>query len=177
MRVVASVLSLSVLVPLVSLSAQVHPTVEPGARVRVTAPDQSMEELIGTFLTLSDGSMQFASVSGDEPRTISLSSITRLDVSRGRKSHPWRGAGVGFLAGALAGAIIGSGSGADWDLPAEHAALLGAGFLGLVGTVVGAVAGLSIKTERWEEVPLDQPRVSLAPQRDGRLGFGLAVMF
>jgi hypothetical protein len=81
------------------------------------------------------------------------------------------------LSGAVAGAIIGIGSGAEWDLPAEHAALLGAGALGLAGTVVGAFVGLSIKTERWEEVPLDQLRLGFAPQCDGRLGIGLSVAF
>jgi len=36
---------------------------------------------------------------------------------------------------------------------------------------------LQIKIDRWEEVPLDQLRVSFVPQLDGRFGFGLSVRF
>jgi hypothetical protein len=59
MRAVASALSLSVLVPLTSLSAQVQPTIEPGARVRVTARDFGLEKSVGTCLSLSQGAMAF----------------------------------------------------------------------------------------------------------------------
>ncbi len=31
--------------------------------------------------------------------------------------------------------------------------------------------------DRWQEVPLDRLRVSVAPQRDGRFGLGLSVRF
>jgi hypothetical protein len=54
---------------------------------------------------------------------------------------------------------------------------MGAGVGGLVGLVVGLGVSPLIKTERWEEVPLDRLRVSVAPQRDRRLGIGLAVAF
>ena len=35
----------------------------------------------------------------------------------------------------------------------------------------------SIKTDRWEEVPLDRLRVSFAPQRDARFALGFSVSF
>jgi hypothetical protein len=46
-----------------------------------------------------------------------------------------------------------------------------------VGAGVGALIGTAIKTERWQEVPLDRVRVSFGPQRNGRFGFGLSVSF
>jgi len=42
--------------------------------------------------------------------------------------------------------------------------------------VVGAITGAFIKTDRWEEVPLDRLQVSFAPQRDG-FAVGLSVAF
>jgi hypothetical protein len=42
---------------------------------------------------------------------------------------------------------------------------------------LGAVIGSFVKYEEWEEVPFDQVRVSLAPQRDGRFTLGLSVRF
>ncbi len=42
---------------------------------------------------------------------------------------------------------------------------------------MGAMTGSFIKADRWEEVPLDQLRVSFAPERDGRFAFGLSVAF
>jgi len=42
---------------------------------------------------------------------------------------------------------------------------------------LGAVIGALIKTDRWEEVPLDALRVSFVPQRDGRFGLGMSVRF
>jgi hypothetical protein len=55
---------------------------------------------------------------------------------------------------------------------ASHALVFGAAG-GLVGLGIGAL----FKTERWEEVPLDQLRVSVAPQPDGRLGVSVSLEF
>jgi hypothetical protein len=35
------------------------------------------------------------------------------------------------------------------------------------GILIGSSIGAVIKTDRWEEVPLDQLRVSIVPRRDG----------
>jgi hypothetical protein len=54
----------------------------------------------------------------------------------------------------------------------------GAAMIGLMGgALIGASVGTFIRTDKWGEVPLDQLRVSLAPQRDGRFGLGLSVAF
>ncbi len=178
MRAVASALSLSMLVPLVSLSAQVQPPVETGARVRVTSPELGPGRSVGTCLELSEGHMSFAPEAGASPQSLHVDSLTALDVSRGRKSNVGKGAAFGFLAGASLGALAGltmdqSGP----EVTAGQWALMGAGVGGLVGLVVGLGVSPLIKTERWEEVPLDRLRVSVAPQRDRRLGIGLAVAF
>ncbi len=48
---------------------------------------------------------------------------------------------------------------------------------GGAGAGLGALVGLLIKTDRWEEVPLNRFRVSFAPQRDGRFALGASVSF
>ena len=49
------------------------------------------------------------------------------------------------------------------------------GVLVLGGT--GELIGNSIKTDRWQAVPLDNVRVSFVPQRDGRFTLGMSVRF
>ena len=47
--------------------------------------------------------------------------------------------------------------------------------VGAVGAGIGAGIGALSKTDKWEEVPLDQLRVSIVPRRDGfALGFSVA---
>ncbi len=60
----------------------------------------------------------------------------------------------------------------DWGKAGSTAALGG-----VIGAAIGGGIGGSIKTDRWEEVPLDRLGVTLAPQRDGRFAFGLSVAF
>ena len=103
----------------------------------------------------------------------------------GTSSRVRKRAGIGLLVGAATGAVIGLASGDDppcsgwfcWGFTAEEKAALGAIGLGGLGAVIGLIAGAASSGERWEEVPLDRLRVSVGPQRDGRLGFGLSVTF
>ena len=45
------------------------------------------------------------------------------------------------------------------------------------GALVGALIGSAIRRSRWEVVPLERLRVSLAPQREGRFALGFSVSF
>ena len=55
--------------------------------------------------------------------------------------------------------------------------LLFAFLIGAGGGLVGGTVGYFNKTERWEEIPLDQLRVSLNPQREGGFALGFSVRF
>ena len=107
-----------------------------------------------------------------------LASVTRLDVSRGLKSNGGVGAAIGFPAGALltvayCKAVDKTGCELfDDDLTPFLALVFGA-----LGGVVGGIVGHNIKTDRWEEVPLERLRVSLTPQPDGRFALGFSVGF
>ena len=46
---------------------------------------------------------------------------------------------------------------------------------GVAGAGLGAIIGALVRTERWQDVPVERLRVGLAPQ--GGIKFGLFVAF
>jgi hypothetical protein len=114
--------------------------------------------------------------------TISLTDVTRLEVSQGRKSNALKGLLIGSLVGVPIGAVLGfvesESSGEPLCTGSTVAcAAVGAAAVGVVGGLVGLGIGAVSKSERWEEVPLDRLRVNIVPQRDGRFALGLSVEF
>ncbi len=110
---------------------------------------------------------------------VALMNVTRLDVYMGRKAQAGAGAVVGGLVVVVPLAIMAAAlcNGASFGCPtageAAKALLIG----GAAGAFVGALIGAATNTDRWEEVPLDQLRVSFGPQPDGRIALGLSVRF
>jgi len=170
-----------VLAPLSNAIAQQQP-LQAGQRVRVTAPTLGIRKQAATFEALRGDTLI---VVADSIMDCPLASVTRLDVSRGRRSNALKGLGFGAAAGAVIGAAVGA-WGAHRDTPTSEAvfcyegtaacaaggALAVGAFGGLVGLGVGALA----KTDRWEELPLDRLRVSVVPRRDG-FGVGARIAF
>ncbi len=199
MRHATMLVAILAFVPLASATAQVRP----GARVRVTGhfcrPFYSNcvggqpEHRVRTFVVWKSDTLVVQS-NGDT-LSVPVNLVTRLDVSRGRKSFgAGRGGIIGGVVGAASAAIIGAASYEEPEEPqpcvlfclfqdpefsrtAADAAVLGAAFGAVVGYAIGRLLGSAIKTERWQEVPLDRLRVSFGPQRDGRVGLGLPVSF
>ena len=143
-----------------------------GSRVRVTAPDCALRGQAATLQAIRADTLVL------ETTECPMASVTRLDVSRGQKSHALLGAGIGFTAVAL-GVVIycktAEFSGCvpyDSDLTLAFALIYGG-----VGGVAGGLVGYLIKTERWEEIPLERLRLGLAPQRDGGFALGFSVRF
>jgi hypothetical protein len=174
MSTVTSLLAISLLVPLTTLPAQQSPPIERGSRIRVTAPSMGADKLVGTCMATGGDTLYVQAETQTTTLGIAVTSVTRLETSRGRKSHPWRGAGIG----ALSGAVLGLGIAVAFPEGEDREELLFFPVTGIgAGLVVGAYIGALIKTDRWEEVPLDQLRVSFVPQRDGRLGLALSISF
>ncbi len=175
-------------VPLASATAQVPPPVKVGDRVRVTAPDLGRRE--GTVRLLTTDSLvmrpEYVFVMRPEYVTpnrlaIPLASVTRLELSRPGGSQAGQGAlnglAIGILGGAVAAAALCE-NGSDFlEVAVGTCVLAGAVIVGAGGALVGAIVGAMITGTRWEEVPLDQFRVNLGPQRDGRWGLGASVRF
>jgi len=137
-----------------------------------------------TFVALRQDSLIVSADSKDDggwfsfgqDHPISLSSITRLDVARGQKSAVGKGALWGALIGAVAGAVAGAGVEKGIGFGDAPSAVF-AGVRVLAGGAAGALIGISIKTERWKKVPLDQLQMGIVSQRDGRFGLGVLIRF
>jgi hypothetical protein len=161
------------------------PTVAAGARVRVTAPSNSLDKHVTTILDIRPDSL----VIGDEggSSTISLADVTALDVSTGRPRRILRDAALGFGIGAVAGAVIGAvtyeecvpQSFLDCFMAhesASEAAVEGGAVLGAVGLLTGAVVGVFHRSDRWARVDLPI-RAAIEPTRSGGIAVRLTRAF
>ncbi len=191
MRCITFVVAASVVIPIDSLSAQQPPPVEVGQRVRVSYCEAlavysgnrrtDCQTTEGTVVVMTNDSIVLAAGAQGAHRAIRRDLMTQLDVPQGRSSHPWRGAVVGAVTlGSLTYAsvvAICDPRGSPPVCSITDAGLVGVSLAGAaVGGGLGAIVGLAFKTDRWEEVPLDQLRVSFAPKRDG-FAFGLSLRF
>jgi hypothetical protein len=158
--------------------AQEQP-LQPGQRVRVTAPGLDVNKLQTTFHEVRSDTLVLESM------VVPLSYLARLEVSRGRKSNALKGLLIGSVVGVGVGAALGiwgasrptSTSEAVWCYEGTAAcAAVGGLVVGAAGGLVGLGIGALSKTERWEEVPLDRLRVSVVPQRGG-FGIGARIVF
>ena len=166
------------LTALVSDAVTQEQPLQPGQRVRVTAPDLGIKRQAARFDVLEGGVL---TVTADSTMRCPLLDVTRLDVYRGRQGHVGLGAGIGAAVGAATGVVIGiQVCNSDWLCPDRYmgwAVLAGVGIGGATGALLGAGIGALIKTDKWEEIPLDRLQVSIVPQRDGRFNFGLSISF
>jgi hypothetical protein len=173
MRNLAFFLAFLVLAPLTDAIAQEQP-LQPGQLVRVTAPDLDMNRHEETFQQVRGDTLVFTSM------RCPLSDVTRLEVYGGRKSHRWRGAGIGFLAGYAVGFGLWHVTGAgcyEYSSTSTCAATWGGGVGAVSGALLGALVGGSVwKTDGWEEVPLDRLRVGIVPEREG-FGIRASMVF
>jgi hypothetical protein len=144
----------------------------PGARVRVLAPEFAPKPIVGTVESSSGQRIVLRVENRDPPVVVPFAEITRLDLSRGRAR------GKSALIGAAIGGALAAGSmmilcqgGGDCDTTAV-AAVYGAG-----GLVLGGGVGAIVGAERWEDVPSDRIRVSLAPTPGRGVSVRFAVSF
>ena len=163
-------------------AAQDTPPIAVGERVRVsTASGATYVGLVGM---VTSAVIEVQDEEGSRS-SVPLSTVRRLEVSRGQKSNASAGAFIGFVTGAITGALIGGSlgdappifGGETSPLSAEKKAFIGFLLGGAGGAIIGKLIGEAVHSDRWVEVPLERLRVSLAPQRHGRFAFGLSVRF
>jgi hypothetical protein len=163
--------------------SQDPPAIVPGSRLRITQLEAGKSKRhSGTVVTATADTVVLRQDGLGATATYSLARISGLELSRERKGHVAVGVGVGFLAGAGTGALVGAlackdqgcFSGSD-ELGALPAAL-GAGIGAVAGMLVGAVIGAH-KTDAWESVPSSRWHASTTPTGAGRLAFALSVQF
>jgi hypothetical protein len=204
-RAVTTALTTALLVagPVAAATAQ-QETLEPGARVRVTAVGYGLGAKVPALLIDVEGDGADTLVlrpdpmgaeselrlpwevpdmigSGTREVRVPVAFVEKLELFRGRGTSGARVAKTAVL-GAAGGAMIGLVIRFLSSLPPLCIEFLESGVCvseepqpaswGIValgatgGAVVGGLYGLTPK-DRWEEVPLDQLRVSFVPGRDG----------
>jgi len=166
--------------PVVAMS-QDPQAIVPGSRIRITqleAGKSSRHE--GTVVTAASDTVVLKLDGLGATATYSLARISGLEVSRGRNGHVAVGVGVGFLAGAGTGALVGAlacnGCLNGRDEMGPLAVALGAGIGGVVGILVGGSIGAH-KTDTWEAVPSGSWHVTTLPTGARRFAFALSVQF
>ena len=143
--------------------------IDPGDRVRVTAPSLDLDKDVGTVAALVADTFVVELEDQADALDVPLSEVTRLEVHQGHKSRAGTGALIGAGAGAATGVTVAlvdcagdechlDGS----DVTGAVVLVLGAGGA-LAGAGLGALIGAAIKTDRWELVPLDRIRVGRSP--------------
>ena len=138
--------------------------IDVGRRVRVTTPGvPGRDRYAGRVVAVSADSLTLHRDGAKAPSAIPFASITRLEVSRGRHPSGWRGAGIGLVAGAAVGTIVGVatyqekrgdcylfvGCTADYR-EAKGISPSGGAILGAAGgMIVGTIVGRMVRSERW----------------------------
>jgi hypothetical protein len=154
-----------------------------GSRVRASTANGRVS---GTVLQVGADSV-FLRSDGAGRSALAQSDVTRLELSRGVETHKLRYGSLGFLAGAVLGAVlIKSGGNENEDEFGIGAAVVGLSAM-LTGGVLGAMTGAVIGArghERWETVwtrsgvsgSLGVPRLRTLPST-GRFGIGTSLRF
>lgn len=169
-------------------TAQTPGALVEGQRVRVAyrcsrAHDQPVEcgknrpprVTTGQFMALDGDTLRLRSQKTGAELAIPAAHVDRLWVVDGRKSHFWAGVGIGFLGGAVVGAVIGS---------TQEFCILSCGSAAGIGVVVGApagallggIVGALIRSDRWRRVRVNDLHLSVEPQREG-VGLSVSVAF
>lgn len=178
--------------------AQDAPQLHDGTRIRVKALASHWVEgglrrritVVGTFVSLNEDSLLFRIANRDSALSIPRSSVRGLYVSHiiGGRTRRVEGTVIGLVIGAPLGYLIGRAFDKRDSEPAEYGtagrecksawpyALVGAGICAILGYEVGSKFGPQFR-EKWQEVPLDEARISLSPHSGREPGLMLSLLF
>jgi hypothetical protein len=159
------------------------PALAVGVRVRVTAAtgQKVVGSIRGTLIALDDDLMTVAidDGRGSAPLQLPIRTVSKVEVSRGRKDNALVGAIVGLAGGAALGSSYPSVVSADCTVghpncggslqPGLTLAVAG------IGAVLGAFVGHLIRTERWTRVDVRGLDITLRPGPS--LGAAVTIRF
>lgn len=189
----ASLLLVLVAIRLSALPAQEPP--QPGQRVRITHECRTRTPVTrqvttlcrrqaGRLLEVRADSITLAV--GDQPAGYRIGDLTRLELSRGRRSRWLAGGLVGSAIGGVAAFAVLNGGGSkslcnqsqNQDAVAFSECVGLAALFGMVpGFGLGALVGAVARSERWEEVPVSRLRLSVGPDPAARYRLAVSVGF
>ena len=159
-----AIVAATVLPPAIGAQPWSRAGIDVGRRVRVTTPGvPGRDRYAGRVVAVGADSLTLHRDGTPAPRAIPFTSITKLEVSRGRHPNGWRGAGIGLVGGAAIGTVVGlityekgrgdcyflAGCTPDYreskGIDPGGGAILGA----TGGLIVGTIAGRFVRTEKW----------------------------
>ena len=157
---------------------------ETGARVRVTSSEPGFlgSPTVANVLAQRGDTLFLRREGTRDTLPISLRSITQLDVSTGRSSHIGKGMGLGFLGGAVIGAILGAAthkscSGGPACFTQGGDALVAGLVVGLIGTLAGGAIGAVWQTENWERLAVMSVKLGFRVAPSGTGGLMVSATF
>ena len=125
--------------------------------------DSQAVELTGVLQRLQTDSLYVDQDGSEDTGSMSLTDLTRFEVSRGRKNNTLKGmaigTGIGFGAGFLTGVLMCSG--ARCEVTGGEAGLVIGVIGGGIGLLLGTAIGAGSSGDLWEEVPLFDLQVTL----------------
>jgi len=154
--------------PLEPLSPQAP--VQAGRRIRVThrcttieaneallcqpRRDARQESTTGAFIAVRSDTLVLGRSVAPAIELFPRTSVSRVEVTSGRRSHWITGAGIGALTGMVAGAVVGyvATQGDESGITVAIFPVLGAILGTSAGLCTGAAIGLFVKTDRWTPV-------------------------
>ena len=146
----------SILGPVQVLAAQQVASLQPGARVRITAPTLDMHRRVGEVAEVTSDTIVVVFEPDALPRPIPLAAVTQADVSLGRGPSVGGGATgavIGLLGGAALGLLIGEVSQSSSCSDCVYGEL-GAAVGGGSGLILGFIIGVAIPREKWRSISL-----------------------
>ena len=193
MRRITVLLAAFAVAPFGSVTAQYSLQAKPGDRVRVRQchtwiadgrTHTSCRKDTGIFAASPADSIVLEVDGHGRRLAIPVASLRKFEVNRGGKSNAETGmtlggfllGGLGFMAGFTA-TTTSCPPGTRCIRPSTADVLRVTAIAASVGAGIGAVIGSTIHGDRWEEVPLDRLRVSVAPQRDGSFALAVSIRF
>lgn len=150
------------------LVAQAPPPVEAGSRVRVSLAGPEGRRVTGEVVAVGSDALSLVPGNGRDTTAVSFRSISRLELSRGRRS-----VGGGMLLGGVLGAGAGAAGALVWAASSCFRSSTSTGgncptggtAAGIVigSGAVGAAVGALVRPERWVRVGWSGLRASVGP--------------
>jgi hypothetical protein len=134
-------------------------SLQAGARARILAPAASSKYELITVASVRPDSLRYSLGPSLATKSLAWQQISEMEASIGRHTRIGRGAGIGFLVGAVGGAALvaalsRTGPGKE-GRQLRWVATVANGLLGgVAGGIVGAVVGSRQRTDDWVPVTL-----------------------
>lgn len=187
MRILGSVLSAILIVPLSSASVAAQQTGDVSSReeganstlVRVTAPTVRTEPAVGSLENVADDSLRVR-LNETEIASIPKGAVTKLEMSTGTSNYLGRGALAGAALGVGVGAVASYGEDCYGTInrtvceKSMNDLHRNTGIAVLAGALVGGAVGATIRTRNWQDVTVEALREG---NTDNTVSFSAGVSY